>query len=543
MNKFKTFGVMLDCSRNAVPTVEFLKTFIDDLAKMGYNSLQLYTEDTYEIDGEPMFGYLRGRFTKEEMKEINAYAKTRGVEMIPCIQTLAHLNCAVRWYPYCAYTDCDDILLIDDDRTYTLIDKMFATMRECYDTKYINIGMDEAHNVGLGQYLSKHGFQNRFEIILKHLKKVADIAKKYDFTCIMWSDMWFRLSNNGSYYSDKPFDIPQSIKDSVPDNVALCYWDYYTKNEAVANNMLAEHKKFNAETWFAGGAWSWGGFTPANYASMDSSDLTIRACIKNKVDNVFITMWGDNGGETSKRAVYPALFHAAQIAQGIDDVAIMNENFKNIFGVSMEDYLLIDSANRIQEMPTLNNYANSSPNNPSKYMFYNDPFLGIFDTDVNLDAEKYYVEYTEELKKMVENDRFGYIFDTQQKLCAVLADKYALGVKTRNAYKAGDKETLKNLVPVYDGLEQKILDFYNAFKAQWFKENKPFGFEIQDRRFGGAILRNKHCKERLIAYVNGEISQIPELEVKIESRWLDPSYDGKTGYDNWYTKIITANVE
>jgi hypothetical protein len=234
---------------------------------------------------------------------------------------------------------------------------MFATMRECYDTKYINIGMDEAHNVGLGQYLSKHGFQNRFEIILKHLKKVADIAKKYDFTCIMWSDMWFRLSNNGSYYSDKPFDIPQSIKDSVPDNVALCYWDYYTKNEAVVNNMLTEHKKFNAETWFAGGAWSWGGFTPANYASMDSSDLTIRACIKNKVDNVFITMWGDNGGETSKRAVYPALFHAAQIAQGIEDVAIMNENFKNIFGVSMEDYLLIDSANRIQEMPTLNNYA------------------------------------------------------------------------------------------------------------------------------------------------------------------------------------------
>ena len=43
-------GVMLDCSRGAVYSVETLKKYIDVLKKMGFSSLQLYTEDTYEVE-------------------------------------------------------------------------------------------------------------------------------------------------------------------------------------------------------------------------------------------------------------------------------------------------------------------------------------------------------------------------------------------------------------------------------------------------------------------------------------------------------------
>ena len=71
MKHFDTLGVMLDCSRNAVPTLEDLYQFVDSLAAMGYNALQLYTEDVYEIEGEPYFGYQRGRYTKDELKAID----------------------------------------------------------------------------------------------------------------------------------------------------------------------------------------------------------------------------------------------------------------------------------------------------------------------------------------------------------------------------------------------------------------------------------------------------------------------------------------
>ena len=71
---FDRFGVMLDCSRNAVMTVPELKKFMTVLSRMGYNQLQLYMEDTYEADNELYFGQFRGRYTKQELKELDDFA-------------------------------------------------------------------------------------------------------------------------------------------------------------------------------------------------------------------------------------------------------------------------------------------------------------------------------------------------------------------------------------------------------------------------------------------------------------------------------------
>ena len=67
-------GIMLDLSRNAVVRVETAKDLIRRCARMGLNTFMLYTEDTYEIEGYPYFGHLRGRYTKAEMKELIAKA-------------------------------------------------------------------------------------------------------------------------------------------------------------------------------------------------------------------------------------------------------------------------------------------------------------------------------------------------------------------------------------------------------------------------------------------------------------------------------------
>ena len=143
------FGTMLDCSRNAVMTVDSVKQWIDLTADLGYNMLMLYTEDTYEVINQPYFGYMRGRYSIAEMQEIQAYCTSKGMELIPNIQTLAHLNGIVRWPAYIPMIDQKDFLLVGDEAVYKLIDDMFATLALTHTSKYVHVGMDEA--VGLGR--------------------------------------------------------------------------------------------------------------------------------------------------------------------------------------------------------------------------------------------------------------------------------------------------------------------------------------------------------------------------------------------------------
>ena len=42
--------------------------------------------------------------------------------------------------------------------------------------------------------------------------------------------------------------------------------------------------------------------------------------------------------------------------------------------------------------------------------------------------------------------------------------------------------------------------------------NKPFGWEVHDLRYGGLAARFQTVKERILAYLAGEISCMEELE-------------------------------
>ena len=111
------------------------------------------------------------------MKELDRAAKENELELIPCIQTLAHLGGIARWPEYAnSCFDLNDILVVGEDRTYKLIDGMFATCAECFTSRRINIGMDEAHLVGLGKYLDKHGYENRFSLLVYRFVQESFLA-------------------------------------------------------------------------------------------------------------------------------------------------------------------------------------------------------------------------------------------------------------------------------------------------------------------------------------------------------------------------------
>ena len=88
---------MLDCSRNAVFTVEKVKAMIRILAKLGLNRLLLIQKTRMKCRSFRILAFYRGRYSREEIREIDEYAQIFGIELIPCIQTLAHLHNALKW--------------------------------------------------------------------------------------------------------------------------------------------------------------------------------------------------------------------------------------------------------------------------------------------------------------------------------------------------------------------------------------------------------------------------------------------------------------
>ena len=90
--------------RTGVPVT--IKALMRRCALMGINTFILYTEDTYEVPGEPFFGYLRGRYTQEELRDLDAYADTLGIEMFLSIQTLGHLGQILQWPAYSRISRC-----------------------------------------------------------------------------------------------------------------------------------------------------------------------------------------------------------------------------------------------------------------------------------------------------------------------------------------------------------------------------------------------------------------------------------------------------
>ena len=531
---FRRFGTMLDCSRNAVMSVNSLKKWIDITADLGYNTLLLYTEDTYELDDNPYFGYMRGRYTQKELKEVDAYASSKGMELIPCIQTLAHLNAIVRWPAYRSHVDTNDILLAGDETVYELIDKMFATVSKCFTSRIINIGMDEAHMIGRGKYYDLHGDTDRSQILIDHVKRVSEIGKKYGFTLTMWSDMFFRLANGGEY--GKGDGINEEIKQQIPDNVQLIYWDYYSIYKKKYDLMLEAHKEVKEGTWYAGGLWSWVGFTPKNGYTIKSSSQALKSCIEHGVEDVFLTMWGDNGGECSKFALLPSLFYASEIAKGNTKKADIKAKFKEKYGISFDRFLLLD-------LPGTAGDCSERILNAEKYLLYNDCFTGLLDSTLKGGENEQYAKCVRPLGLMKKEENWGYLFSTQQALCEVLAIKAELGTKTREVYASKDKEKLEALIGDYRKLRKKVNNFYKEFKKQWFTENKPHGFDVQDVRLGGLMTRIKSCEERLQALYDGKIEIIEELEEKqLDYHGGGEQFGHKHDcYNNW-AETVTVNI-
>ncbi len=519
--------LMSDCSRNAVFNVKGAKRMIRYLALMGFTSFMLYTEDTYEIPEYPDFGYMRGRFSQDELKEIDDYAYSFGIEMIPCIQTLAHMPAALRWSTFKVINDVADILLVGDEKTYDLIDAMLRSFRTCFRSKKIHIGMDEAHLIGSGQYFDRHGFRDRNKIILEHLARVVKICEKYDYTPMIWSDMFFRIAFQKYYVNEG--EISRDVIELVPDNVSLVYWDYYTSDEKTFRHMVHCHKQFKTPMVFAGGAWKWSGMTPLNYFSIHLNDLHLRVAKEEKVPMVIATAWGDNGAEASNFSIMATLQQYAEYCYATgEDLEWVKARFEETFHLPFNTFLLLDSPSILCDTP-----KNSRDGMMSKYLLFNDPLGGWADESVREEYAQDYARITKELEAVPSN-QFDAMFKAAEALSRLLEQKATLSLDTRKAYSAKDINALKKIADERIPLTIELLDAYiDAARAEWLLDNKYFGFDVIEIRLGGLKERLRTAMRTINEYLKGEIETIEFLDAPFVELTTTPLNRAHRVQNNW----------
>ena len=508
--RFSQLSFMLDCSRNAVPRVETVKKLLRRMAVMGYHALLLYTEDTYTLEDYPYFGHMRGRYSRQELREMGDYAAFLGIEVIPCIQTLAHLNALFHWSAFSSVRDTGDILLCDWEETEKLIRAMVETCRDCFRSRKIHIGMDEAEMTGLGRYLTIHGYVPRQDIRLRHLNRVADICREQGLEPMMWSDMFIKELR--SLPEEQRQSRAAEISARIPETVTLVYWDYYCRTGEKYRNHFLQHRSLTEKICFAGGAWKWSGYAPLLDHSLLAGRLALEQCLEQGIRQVMLTAWGDDGAEASLWVVLPIMqLYAECCYRGTAQVPeeVLSRRLAACTGLSWKWLMATSRINYIPGNPAPGKLSSG----PAKYLLYQDPMLGLFDCHVPPDTPDHFRDCAALMARAGQEDpEASDTYRVLENLCRVLAEKATLGVELRAAYGRRDKAVLRVLEARCRRTAELTGDFLEVRRKLWLEENKAPGFEVLDLRLGGLIFRLKATADTIRRFLSGEQQTIEELE-------------------------------
>jgi len=522
--RFDMLGVMADVSRNGVLRPDAVKALLRRCALMGINTFMLYTEDTYEVPGEPFFGYMRGPYTQDELKDLDEYAAALGIEMMPCIQTLGHLEQILQWPAYSDYRDVPGVVLAEEERTYALLEKMIDAATAPFRSKRIHLGMDEAHGVGTGRYRRRHGEKSSFDVLNSHLARVLEICRERALEPMIWSDMYFRLGSEKNEYYDLEAKVPQDVIDGIPKDVALVYWDYYHCEPAFYEQMIEKHRGLGSEPVMAGGVWTWNHLWAALPFSFSATDACMIGCKSAGLRQAFVTLWGDDGMECDIFSALPGIQFFAEHAYA-DDVepVLLRRNFRGSCEADFDDWF---RGAELDSVPCLVDHARSHTN-VSKWLLWQDPFLGLLDPEVaDFSLKEHYTELAQALSEAAAKDRASERLAFPAQVARVLSLKVNLRRDLVAAYRAGDKQAIRSMLE-WDlrDLLRETTELWKRHRAMWLATYKPFGLEVIERRYGGLIARLQSLFDRLKDYLEGDVQSIPELEIDPQKIW-----DGSPDY-------------
>lgn len=516
---FESLMVMIDVSRNAVMRPQTAVSYLRRIALMGATTLLLYTEDTYTVPGEPFFGHARGPYTPDEMREIDTAAARLGIELVPCIQTLGHLGHVLKWPAYQNVKNSGFELLVDEPATYDLVRKMILAATEPVASRRIHLGFDEASALGAGIHRSRNGVQQPLSILNRHLGRVVEICRELGLEPMIWSDMLFSLTSRGNEHYDTKSDVPVRALDSIQTPVQLVYWDYIHVTAEHYERQIERHRQVGGDPIFAAGALTWSHMWTQNPASFETIRAGMTAARSQGLKEAMITMWGNDGNECDYFSALPSVQFFTDTAYASDESdETFAVNFRGSLDATLASWIRASDidipdplwASRGEDAAQL-----LHPGNAGKWILWLDPLLDLADLSVVNATAEHYRALAHDMQKGAEAGPSGdKILEFVSSLANALAVKIELHSKLRGAYQRRDLAQLKDLVanniPV---VIESVELLRRRHRDQWSKNNKVWGWEVLDLRYGALLQRLASLSEALITVIDNPSATIETLDL------------------------------
>ncbi|MGC8782655.1 MAG: beta-N-acetylhexosaminidase, partial [Anaerolineae bacterium] len=288
---FPNRGVMLDVSRDRVPTMETLFGLVDLLASWKINQLQLYTEHTFAYRNHPEVWAEASPFTGEEIMALDAYCRERFIELVPNQNSFGHMTrwlihdryrhlaeapngCDTRWGHY----DVPLSLCPIDPGSIELVRSMYDELLPHFSSRQINVGCDETIDLGLGRSKEAVATQGIGRVYLDFLLKIYREVKARGRTMQFWGDI----------IMEHPELVPE-----LPRDVIALEWGYEP------DHPFDEHGRRFAESgvpfYVCPGTGTWNTVAGRTKSALENLRNAAMNGIRNGAIGYLITDWGDAG--------------------------------------------------------------------------------------------------------------------------------------------------------------------------------------------------------------------------------------------------------
>ncbi|KAI4889993.1 hypothetical protein NFI96_013256, partial [Prochilodus magdalenae] len=238
--------------KGAPPKINYLHQLIHLFADLGANGLLIEYEDMFPFEGKLKILQSKAHppYSREDIISIQDVAHSRGLEIIPLMQTFGHLEFVLKHSTFRKLREVSNCLGTLNPHSKQGVDLVLEMLHQVMElhpkSTALHIGADEVYMLGQGEQskewlgISGHSIHKLF---LRHITTVAKgIQENYpSLSVIMWDDMLRSMTSD-------------TIKDSgLVGLVQPMLWDYSPVLD-VANSIVLMEKYRSAgliQQWVA----------------------------------------------------------------------------------------------------------------------------------------------------------------------------------------------------------------------------------------------------------------------------------------------------